>query len=87
MRDEHAQFFVAVAELCGAAEIAGLEVRVATVARDEVCGVPGPPVNDHPQLDGTGYARAVLVGDTLIDLADIRVASIVAPSDMPHAPG
>jgi hypothetical protein len=82
MRDEQAQFFIAVAELCTAASLAGVQIEVLTGAGQRISGVPSAAnAARHPdeELDHTGYDHVVLIDDVLVDLGDIRRCSIFAP--------
>lgn len=84
MDDRHAQFLIAVGDLCTAAGLAGLEVEVRpNVDRGErIRGVPyarRAPGAGADAVNETGYARPMAIGDHIIDLADIHECTVYAP--------
>jgi hypothetical protein len=82
MRDDQAQFFIAVADLCAAASLAGVQIEVLTGSGRRISGVPSaaPAARRHgEELDHTGYAGIMVINDVVVDLADIQRCSIFAP--------
>ncbi|HLI60523.1 MAG TPA: hypothetical protein VKV21_12760 [Solirubrobacteraceae bacterium] len=86
MDDQHAQFLIAVGDLCAAAGLAGLEVQVQP--REDggpaVRGVPSEPSSSpaaRDQVDDIGYRRTLAVGDRIIDLESIVACTIYAPAN------
>jgi hypothetical protein len=84
MEDRHAQFLIAVGDLCAAAGLAGLEVHVrpregsGPIARG-VPTSPALPVDPRDQADETGCRRTLAVGDRIVDLESIVACTIFAP--------
>lgn len=90
MDDRHAQFLIAIGDLCTAAGLAALEVQVRPGREDgEVArGVPRPrPSRDggEPPADATGYPRTLVVGDRIVNLEDVEACTIYAPGHRPRS--
>lgn len=85
MDDRHAQFLIAVGDLCTAAGLAGLEVQVRPreghggSARG-VPTAPSSPAGEQHQADDTGYPRTLAVGDHIVNLETIEACTVFAPS-------
>jgi hypothetical protein len=79
--DSEAQFFVSVGRLCADAGLAGLTVCLTTADGGELVGVPAPPphTEGRDELDTTGYADAVRIGDVEVRLSDLVEASVRRP--------
>jgi len=79
--DREGQFFVTVGELCAAARLAGLSVCLTVLGDHEMVGVPAPPpeTEGDDELDTTGYADAVWVGEAEVRLSDVVEASVRRP--------
>jgi hypothetical protein len=86
MDDRHAQFLIAIDDLCTAAGLAGLEVHVQL--RDgqgePVRGVPSAPSSRSSESGGesdeTGYARTLAVGDHIVGLESVEALTVYAPA-------
>ena len=87
MDERVSQFFLSVGKLCDDARIGRLTVRLMLAGGAEVVGVPASPLptNGAEELNATGYADAVTVGNVAVALSDVVEASIVHPA--PCAPG
>jgi hypothetical protein len=81
MENRHAQFLIAVGELCLAAETGGLMIDIVTSDGASACGVPGAvrPTGSDRQVDDTGFARMFRVDGRIVDLAAVRACTIRAP--------
>jgi hypothetical protein len=82
MRDEEAQFFVAVADLCTAASVAAMTVEILLESGRHVAGVPAPvPAAGRAgeELDDSGYTRTLFIDGTAVDLGDVRRCCLIAP--------
>ena len=78
--DRHAQFLIAVAELCTAAELAHLDVEIRTVDGDRTEGVPRSlRAGAFERGDETDYSTAFCVSDRLVRLSDIVECTLCAP--------
>jgi hypothetical protein len=76
-------FFVMVGQLWDSAYIGRLLVRLTLNDGRVVECVPMGPASDlarSEELDDTGYVRWLDVGETRIDLADVRLVSVERPA-------
>jgi hypothetical protein len=84
MNDRHAQFLIAVGDLCAAAALAGLEVEACTADGGRALGVPGSlrHTNGAEQIDDSGYARTFRIDGHLVNLDEIVECSVRAPVNL-----
>ena len=82
--DSHAQFLIAVGDLCVAAELAGLRVDVVTGGGRRIGGIPASlrGAEGGEQVNETGYTRTFRVNDALVNLDDILECAVHAPTRM-----
>ena len=78
--DAHAQFLIAVGDLCLAAEVGGLSVELLTGGGRSTAGVPAW-VDRAPRdvADDTGYGRTFRVSGQLVKLSEVVACTIRAP--------
>jgi hypothetical protein len=84
LEDSHAQFLIAVGDLCAAAELAGLRVEVLIGGGRRIGGIPAS-LRGAPRgklLSETGYTRTFRVDDALVNLDDILECAVHAPTRM-----
>jgi hypothetical protein len=82
--DSHAQFLIAVGDLCAAAELAGLRVEVLIGGGQRIGGIPASlrRAERGGQVNETGYTRTFRVSDALVNLDDILECAVHAPPRM-----
>jgi hypothetical protein len=74
MDDRTAHFMVLVGRVCESAALADLPVALVLANGDRLDGHPEPVPADGDgdgEVDHTGYANAILVGDRRVALADV----------------
>jgi len=83
MDDRQAQFLIAVGDLCIAAGVAGLQVRVRTCdGREAIArGAPYARFRDTgaEAIDDAGFVPSFLVDDRCVDPEDVVDCTIYAP--------
>ena len=75
-------FFVMVGQVLDSALTGGVRVQLTLRGGDVVDGVPIQPASDVPpgeELDDSGYVRWLRLGETRVDLAEVRQASFFHP--------
>jgi hypothetical protein len=84
LTDPHAQFLIAVGDLCAAAELAGLRVEVVLGGGRRVGGIPGSlrRAERGEELNETGHQRTFRVNDALVNLEDILECVVHAPTQL-----
>jgi hypothetical protein len=82
MDDRHAQFLIAVGDLCSTAAMAGLQVEILDVRGTTTHGIPGAvrSAGGKDAVDDTGYAKAFRVEDHVVDLEDVVQCTIRSPA-------
>lgn len=87
MEDAHAQFLIAVGDLCVAAEVGGLTVELLTGEGESTSGVPvWVEGRRRDDVDEMVYGRTFRVGNRLVDLNDVVACTIRAPHVEPSPP-
>lgn len=77
MEDVHAQFLIAIGDLCLAAEVGGLAVEVITDTGERASGVPTWVRRSGPR--GSAYSQLFGLSGRLVDLGDVVECRIRAP--------
>ena len=75
-------FFVMVGQVLDNALTGGVRVRLTLRGGDVVEGVPAESASDVPpgeELDDSGYVRWLHLGETRVDLAEVRQATFFHP--------
>jgi hypothetical protein len=80
--DRRAQFVIAIGDLCTAAALASLEVDVRLSDGSSLHGVPSRPrpESGREELDDTGYANGLQIGDRVVALADVVCCGLSVPA-------
>ena len=81
MDDRHAQFLIAISELCAAAATAELPVELDTNDGHRLRGVPTPAPFSRGvgEIDDTGYGDPIQVDGIAVALETIRACTIRSP--------
>jgi hypothetical protein len=82
MDDRRAQFLIAVADLCGAASLAGLEVEVRPAGgpAETARGIPHPhAASGGDEVEATGYGRTLAIDGRILNLDEVEQCTIFAP--------
>ena len=74
MDDHRAQFITLLGDACAAAATARIEVEIGLADGSHVRGVPRPiPTTDsREEVDDTGYAQRLFIGDESVAMTDIH---------------
>lgn len=85
MDDRRAQFLITIGDMCLAANLAGLVVRVRSRDGSEGAARGVPYLREGvagEAVDDTGYRRSLIVNDRLVDLEEIVECTICAPESL-----
>ena len=71
--DRYAQFLIMVADVCAAAALARVQVRVQTADGRQLEGVPAAPASADTETEAAeiGYAPQLVIGGHTIVLSDV----------------
>ena len=78
VRDDEAQFLIAVGDVCMSAELAGLTVELLLLSGDRLVGVPRISASGDP-VDAEGWTRAFTLDSTPVELESVARCTIHAP--------
>jgi hypothetical protein len=82
MSNVHDHYLVIVGDVCNAARLAGLQVRVMTRDGRSVIGVPEAeeaPSDSPREVDDTGYTNDLVVGGARVALDQVAEVRLAAP--------
>lgn len=80
--DRYTHFLGMVGTICTDARLAGLAVYVALRDGTTVAGIPEPHLargSDSPEVDDTGFARALAIGGQTIALDHVHEIRVRSP--------